>query len=77
MPSLLCTGTPSLRHGNSHHLLLHSSAVAQRGARDVDSDARRQPATVVAVMPDSGVKYLSKIFNDEWMDKKGYKNYNA
>ena len=35
------------------------------------------PATVVAVMPDSGVKYLSKIFNDEWMDKKGYKNYNS
>ena len=35
------------------------------------------PATVVAVMPDSGVKYLSKIFNDEWMDQKGYKNYNA
>ena len=34
LPSLLCTGTPSLRHGNSHHLLLHSSAVAQRGARD-------------------------------------------
>ena len=32
----------------------------------------RGPATVVAVLPDSGVKYLSKIFNDEWMDAKGY-----
>ena len=31
------------------------------------------PAVVIAVMPDSGVKYLSKIFNDEWMGEKGYK----
>lgn len=25
------------------------------------------PATIVTVAPDSGVKYLSKIYNDEWM----------
>ena len=30
------------------------------------------PATVVAILCDSGVKYLSKIFNDEWMDEKGF-----
>ena len=30
------------------------------------------PATVVAILCDSGTKYLSKIFNDEWMASKGY-----
>lgn len=31
--------------------------------------ARKQttPATIVTIAPDAGVKYLSKIFNDEWM----------
>lgn len=28
------------------------------------------PATIVTVLPDSGVKYLSKIYNDEWMKKQ-------
>jgi len=29
----------------------------------------RGPATIVTVLPDAGVKYLSKIFDDEWMAK--------
>lgn len=29
----------------------------------------KEPATIVAIIPDSGVKYLSKIFDDEWMHK--------
>lgn len=27
----------------------------------------KEPATIVTVLPDSGVKYLSKFFDDEWM----------
>lgn len=27
-----------------------------------------KPTTIVTVLPDSGVKYLSKIYNDEWMN---------
>ena len=27
---------------------------------------------MVAILCDSGTKYLSKIFNDEWMASKGY-----
>jgi cystathionine beta-synthase len=27
---------------------------------------------VVAILPDSGSRYLSKIFNDEWMKEKGF-----
>jgi cysteine synthase len=30
------------------------------------------PAVVVAILCDSGTKYLSKIFNDEWMNEKGF-----
>lgn len=30
------------------------------------------PACVVAILCDSGTKYLSKIFNDEWMESKGF-----
>ncbi len=27
----------------------------------------KEPATIVTVIPDNGVKYMSKIYNDEWM----------
>lgn len=30
-----------------------------------------KPTTIVTVLPDSGVKYLSKCFNDEWMQTQG------
>jgi len=30
------------------------------------------PALIVTIAPDSGVKYLSKIYNDEWMKEKGF-----
>lgn len=30
-----------------------------------------KPATIVTVLPDSGIKYLSKMYNDEWMKEKG------
>jgi len=29
------------------------------------------PATIVTVLPDSGIKYLSKCFNDDWMRAQG------
>lgn len=29
----------------------------------------KEPATIVTILPDSGVKYLSKIYNDEWMQE--------
>lgn len=30
------------------------------------------PATIVTVLPDNGIKYLSKCFNDEWMKTQGF-----
>ncbi len=31
-----------------------------------------QPATIVTVIPDNGVKYMSKFYNDDWMRQQGY-----
>jgi len=28
--------------------------------------------TVLVILPDSGIKYISKIFNDDWMREKGF-----
>lgn len=30
----------------------------------------QKPATIVTVLPDGGIKYLSKMYNDEWMKEK-------
>ena len=31
-----------------------------------------EPAVIVTVCPDNGAKYLSKMYNDEWMREKGF-----
>ncbi|MCF6183112.1 MAG: cysteine synthase family protein [Bacteroidales bacterium] len=31
------------------------------------------PSVIVTIIPDNGVKYLSKFYNDEWMVKNGFK----
>lgn len=31
-----------------------------------------EPATIVTVFPDTGLRYLSRYFNDEWMEASGY-----
>jgi len=31
-----------------------------------------KPATIVTVIPDSGVKYMSKFYNDQWMLENGH-----
>jgi len=33
-----------------------------------------EPATIVTIIPDNGAKYLSKMYNDEWMKEKGFLN---
>jgi len=38
-----------------------------RIAKDLDPDA-----FVVAFLPDTGMRYLSKVYNDEWMRERGY-----
>lgn len=41
--------------------------VALKHAADLDENK-----TVVVILPDSGAKYISKIFNDDWMQEKGF-----
>ncbi len=36
-------------------------------AKDLDDDK-----TVVVILPDTGARYLSKIYNDDWMKEKGF-----
>jgi cysteine synthase len=31
-----------------------------------------EPAVIVTVIPDNGAKYLSKMYNDEWMKEHGF-----
>jgi cystathionine beta-synthase len=38
-----------------------------RLAKDLGADA-----FIVALMPDTGMRYLSKVYNDEWMRERGY-----
>lgn len=49
--------------GGSSGLNLHAASVLS---------GKIKKGMIVTVLPDSGIKYLSKIFNDEWMDKKGF-----
>ena len=42
-------------------------AAALRHAEGLDEDK-----VMVVILPDSGFKYISKMFNDEWMKEKGF-----
>ena len=46
------------------------SAVVARGA-GADAESRR-PARILVFLADAGHKYLSKIFNDDWMRENGF-----
>ena len=42
-------------------------AAALKHARKLDDDA-----VMIIILPDSGSKYITKMFNDEWMKEKGF-----
>lgn len=48
-----------------------SSGAALWGVRDVVRRLDR-PARIVTLFPDSGARYLSSIYSDEWMRSKGF-----
>lgn len=47
-----------------------SSGANVWGALQVAARAT-EPTTIVTMIPDSGIKYLSKIYNDRWMEEHG------
>jgi len=48
-----------------------SSGAATHAALKISKDLSSDN-TVVVVLPDTGYNYLSKIFNDEWMENEGF-----
>jgi len=48
-----------------------SSGAALWGVRQVMARLNA-PARIVTVFPDSGYRYLSTVFNDPWMDARGF-----
>jgi cystathionine beta-synthase len=57
--------TEGLLVGGSCGLAMHAALEVARGSQDPD-------AMVAVILPDGGRGYLSKIFNDAWMDQYGF-----
>jgi cystathionine beta-synthase len=57
--------TEGLLVGGSCGLAMHAALEVARGIQDPD-------AMVAVILPDGGRGYLSKIFNDAWMDQYGF-----
>ena len=53
------------KHVGSVHAV--DAAMALEHARDLD-----ESKIVVAILPDAGAKYVTKMYNDEWMRGKGF-----
>lgn len=51
-----------------------SGAVIQAIKQYAEKGFFDENSVVVAVLPDHGSRYLSKVFNDEWMEQQGFLN---
>ena len=50
-----------------------SCGSAVKGALDFADEYPLNPNDVmVIILPDSGTRYIGKIYNDEWMQKQGF-----
>lgn len=58
------------RLANEEGLLVGGSSGANVWAALKIAEKLTEPATIVTVLPDSGIKYLSKIYNDDWMRRQ-------
>jgi cysteine synthase len=52
--------------GGSGGLNVHAALAVGARLRDANT-----PATIVTVLPDCGIKYLSKVYNDSWLAENG------
>lgn len=54
-------------------LLGWSCGAAVKGALDyLDSNPLKEDELMVIIMPDSGTRYIHKVYNDEWMKEQGF-----
>lgn len=58
------TRTEGIFGGGSSGAAIH---VALEHAKTLDENKK-----IIVILPDGGGKYMSKVFNDEWMKKKGF-----
>ena len=49
-----------------------SSGAALWAVRQLTQRLGGRPARIVTLFPDSGTRYLTKIFNDGWMEARGF-----
>ena len=51
----------------------YTSGAAMQGVKQLDEDNEfNESSNVVIIFPDHGSRYMSKIFNDEWMQQQGF-----
>ncbi len=51
----------------------YTSGAAMQGLKQLESEGEfDQNSNVVVIFPDHGSRYMSKIFNDKWMEEQGF-----
>lgn len=51
----------------------YTSGAAMQGLKQLEQDGEfDQNSNIVVIFPDHGSRYMSKIFNDEWMSQQGF-----
>lgn len=51
----------------------YTSGAAMQGIKQLDEEGEfSEESNVVVIFPDHGSRYMSKIYNDEWMDDQGF-----
>lgn len=63
--------TTARRLAREEGILAGGSSGANVWAALKIAESLKEPTTIVTVLPDSGIKYLSKMYNDDWMRSQG------
>ncbi|QAA81013.1 cysteine synthase family protein [Aequorivita sp. H23M31] len=51
----------------------YTSGAAMQGLKQLEEDGEfAEDSNVVVIFPDHGSRYMSKVFNDKWMDEQGF-----
>lgn len=51
----------------------YTSGAAMQGLKQLDEEGEfSEDSNIVVIFPDHGSRYMSKIFNDEWMNQQGF-----
>ncbi len=50
----------------------YTSGAAMQGLKQLEEDEFDENSNIVVIFPDHGSRYMSKIYNDEWMNQQGF-----